>query len=305
MYSIKRIMVGLDLTEMDEQIIAYLPILEEMFHPDIIYFIHVAKSLRLPERVVEKYPDMMAPLDESLENDIRKKVEQNYTPKGDVSLQYEVREGNAIKEVLSWSGIKEVDLFVMGRKREMHGEGRLANRLARVAHCSILFVPQHVEFHLSKILVPVDFSNTSGMAMTFAEKLRNEIGCEVIIQNSYEVPTGYHMTGKSYEEFASIMRQNALEDAQEFLRKRKINANDVKVVLSFDEEDDPAERAYEVASDEKADLIVIASRGRTEIASLLLGSVAEKMIRYDSNIPLLIVKNKKENLGFFQALLRI
>ena len=305
MNSFKRIMVGLDLTDMDDQIMAYMPILEQMFEPDCIYFLHVAKSLQLPKRVLEEYPNVLAPMDESIKSDIQKKVEAIYSPGKEVTLRYEVLEGNAIKEILNWTEVKEVDLFVMGRKKELSGEGQLPNRLARVAHCSIFFVPQHRHTKLNKVLVPIDFSKTSGMALDFAMKLHERIGVEVYLQNSYEVPSGYHLTGKTFEEFAEIMRNNTMVEALEFLKKRNIDESDVSVILSFDDEDDPGERANEVAQEVGADLIVMASRGRTEFASILLGSVAEKMIRYDSDIPLMIVKNKKENLGFFQALLRI
>lgn len=305
MYSIRRIMVGLDLTEMDDQLIAHLPLLETMFQPDIIYFVHIAKSLQLPAKVKEKYPDLMAPVDESLSNDLIKKINEHYSPKGDLEIKVEVKEGNAIKEILNWSEIKAIDLFVMGRKMDLKGEGQLANRLARVAHCSIMFIPEKATPTIKKILVPIDFSNTSALALNFAMALRKHLECQVIIQNSYEVPSGYHLTGKSYEEFADIMRKNAQEDAEEFVKKHKVTASEVSFILSFDDEDDPGERAFEEATKENVDLIIIASRGRTGIASILLGSVAEKMIRYDSNIPLLIAKNKKENLNFFQALLRI
>ncbi len=305
MNTFKRVMVGLDLTDMDDQLISYLPVIEEIFEPDIIYFVHVAKSLQLPSRVKEKYPDLMAPMDESLESDIMRKVNAQYKPKGDISLKCRVLEGDPIKELLNWTGIKDIDLFVMGRKRELTGEGKLPNRLARVAHCSIFFVPQHTREEMKRVLVPVDFSKTSALALQFAMKLKDHLNVDVIVQNSYEVPSGYHLTGKSYEEFAEIMRTNAIDDAREFLKKNNVPEKEVSVTVSFDDEDDPGERAHEVATEKKADLIIIASRGRTGFASILLGSVAEKMILYDSDIPLLIVKNKKENLGFFEALLRI
>jgi nucleotide-binding universal stress UspA family protein len=101
------------------------------------------------------------------------------------------------------------------------------------------------------------------------------------------------------------MKQNAQEDAYEFVEKNGLKRDDVMYSLTFDDEEDPGERAYEIAKQMHVDLMIIASRGRTGLASLLLGSVAEKMIRYDSEIPLLIVKDRKENLGFFQALLRL
>ena len=101
------------------------------------------------------------------------------------------------------------------------------------------------------------------------------------------------------------MHHNALEDWHEFVEKREVSKDDFTFHLKFDEEDDPGERAYECATELGADMIIMASRGRTGLASILLGSVAEKMVLYDSNIPLMIIKNKNENLGFFKALMRI
>ncbi len=102
-----------------------------------------------------------------------------------------------------------------------------------------------------------------------------------------------------------IMHQNALEDAYEFVEKRGLSKDDFVYHMMFDDEDDPGERAYECATEHNADMIILSSRGRTGLASILLGSVAEKMVLYDSSLPLLIIKNKSENLGFFDALMRI
>ena len=195
--------------------------------------------------------------------------------------------------------------MLLGRKLDLEGRGTLALKLARVAHCSVLFIPEGVSFQMKKMLVSVDFSKTSALALEAAMRIRNVTDANIILHNAYEVPSGYHFTGKSFDEFKRIMEQNAREDAYEFLKKAGLKPEEVQLALTFDDEEDPGERAYEAATGNNVDMMIIASRGRTGLASLLLGSVAEKMIRYDSDIPLLIVKDRKENLGFFQALLRI
>ena len=43
-------------------------------------------------------------------------------------------------------------------------------------------------------------------------------------------------------------------------------------------------------------------KGRTFVSSVLIGSVAEKLIGYDSDIPLLILKSKTETWGIWKAL---
>lgn len=305
MYPIKRVMVGLDLTEIDEQLISYLNFLNTIYEFDSIYFIHVAKTLKLPDKIREKYPDVLAPIDESLTTDIRKKIDSVFTQTGTTRIHVQVREGDPEEEIMNWTGIKEIDLLVMGRKLDLEGEGRLPNRMSRMIHCSVLIVPEGIRNRMKNILIPVDFSDTCVLAMDEARFLKEHSGASVMLEHSFEVPSGYHKSGKSYEEFSRIMEKNAMDDMRGFLKKTKFSEKEVKVFLSFDEEDDPAERAYEVAAREQADLIITASRGRTNIASMILGSFAEKMIQYDSDIPLLVVKNKKENLNFFQALLKI
>lgn len=303
MYQVKRLLVGLDLSDMDEKLLSYTSGLVKLFGVEVVYFLHVAKSLDLPKKLVEKYPDMVAPVDEALERDITAKVEKYFT--ATCEYKVEVREGNAEDKILRWADQKEIDLVVMGRKRELRGTGVLPGRLAKTVHCSILFVPENATDKITKILVPVDFSKTSSMALEEAIFIKKAIGAQIILHNSYRVPSGYHLSGKSYEEFGEIMKSNAYEDAVEFLQRSELKASDVEIELTLDEDDDPAGQSYALAEEKNADLIVIGSKGRTGLASILLGSVADKMIQYDSKIPLMVVKDKKENLDFLQALLKL
>jgi nucleotide-binding universal stress UspA family protein len=93
-------------------------------------------------------------------------------------------------------------------------------------------------------------------------------------------------------------------DFNEFVGKHDfLEELDCQYVL--DDDDSPADKIFGFASDQKADMIVMGSKGRTGLSSILLGSVAEKVIKYDSDIPLMIVKEKGENMGFLKALLNI
>ncbi len=305
MYSINRVMVCLDLTELDETLIAYTEMISKIFDVNAVYLHHVAKTLDLPEKVAEKYPDLLAPSDEVIERRIREMAEKYFKNNDACSCDIVVREGNPTDKILRWSEIKEIDLIVMGRKLSLKGSGVLPGELAKVAHCSLLFVPENAKLQINKVLVPVDFSKTSGFAFQEALDIRKATNCQLTIQNSYDVPSGYHTIGKSYEEFAEIMKEHAYEDAITFLKRNQASPDDVKMIFTLDDERDPAERAYEIADSMDADLIIIGSKGRTGIASLLLGSVADKMTQCNASIPLLVVKVKKENMGFLETLWRL
>lgn len=305
MNSFKRILVGLDLTEMDKTLIQYTSMLTAVLDVDAIYFMHIAPSLELPDDIVQKYPDLLAPLDESLEKGIRNRVDQYFENDRSVDYQILVKEGNAADQILRWSGIKEIDLILMGRKRTLKGSGILPGKLAKIAHCSLFMVPEFSVPKISKIMVPVDFSKKSAMALAVGMDIRGVFGAELVIQNTYRVPVGYHASGKTYEEFANIMKGHAEENAKAFLSKNGVSPAQVQLTFSLDDENEPADKIYQKAQALKADLVVIASRGRTGIASVLLGSVADKMCQNDTDIPLLIIKDKNENMGVLEALLRL
>lgn len=302
MYEIKRVMVGVDLSEMDKTLFSYTAWMAKIFKIETIYFLHVARSLDLPEDLVEKYPDLVAPSDEAIEKQLQTEADKHFT---DCECKVEVREGNAEEKILRLAKIKEIDMIVMGRKKQSKGSGILPGKLARTAPCSILFVPEASEARISKVLVPVDFSKSAFLAFEEALLIKKTTGADLILHNTYEVPSGYHLSGKSYEEFAEIMKGHAYEDAVKFISQAEVKSSEVEIVLTLDDDDDPAEKTYALAKERGADFIAIGSKGRTGMAAVLLGSVADKMTRYDTDIPLMVVKDKKENMNFLQALLEI
>ncbi|QSE98114.1 universal stress protein [Fulvivirga lutea] len=304
MHPIKRVLVALDLTDIDQYVISYTSLLTEVLGIDKVYFLHVAENLELPKAIVEKYPGLMAPADESLEDIIKDKLSQYY--KGEAETSVEVMEGNAEDKILRWSKIKEIDLIVVGKKSSLKGSGLLPNRLAKIGHCSLLAVTEKMPpKSLTKILVPVDFSSSSKFALKEALGLAKKSKAKIILHNTYKVPWGYHSTGKSYEEFADIMKQNSEKDARKFMKELGVENESCSISLVLDNDDEPSDKIYSDANSHNADIIVMGSKGRTGLANILLGSIADKVLMRKGDIPVLVVKNKKQNLGILEALMRI
>lgn len=303
MQDIKRVLVALDMTEMDEIIISYTSFLNSILNFDSVYFIHVSKSLMLPEEVMNKYADVLAPADESLKDLIEDKIEQHF--EGNTDTAIEIREGNALDKILRWSKIKETDLIVVGKKDKLKGSGQLPNKLAKVGHCSILTVRETSKKSLDRIMVPIDFSSTSKYAFTKAAEMAELSQAELVVQNTYVVPTGFRKTGKTYSEFAEIMRQHSERATSNFLKEQNLTGLNCTTSLALDDDEEPSDKIYKDAESHDVNLLVIGSRGRTEIANILLGSVADKLLHHEGQIPVLVVKKKKENLGFLEALFRV
>lgn len=303
MNSIKRVLVALDLSKIDETIISYTSFLNGIIDFDKVYFFHVAKDLELPEAVLEKYPELLAPADETLEDLIDDNISRFFKGKAETDIQ--VLEGNAEEKIFRWSQIKEIDLIIVGKKSSLKGSGHLPNKLAKHAHCSILTVPEVVSFEMKKVMAAVDFSSSSKNAFQRAFKLIDKIGAHLLIQNTYVVPIGHSKSGKTYEEFAEIIKGHSQAECEHLVKENDIKEGSYTTILSLDDDDEPSDKIYRDAEENDADIIIIASKGRTSIAGFLIGSVADKLLHHAGDIPVMVLKEKKENMGFFEALFRI
>ncbi len=63
------VIVALDLTQMDDQLIRYSAMISKVLPIERIFFVHVARSLELPHGIIEEYPDLLEPIDESINSD--------------------------------------------------------------------------------------------------------------------------------------------------------------------------------------------------------------------------------------------
>ncbi|WP_291777413.1 universal stress protein [Cecembia sp.] len=296
-------MVGLDLSKMDDILLEKVAHLSEVLGIEKLYFIHVAKDLSLPEELKREYPDLAAPTDESIKAEIQTMVKAHgFSPRTEIEIV--VEEGKPMDTVLRWAKIKDVDVLIMGRKEELEGSGSLAKNMAHRAPCSVLFFTEKSPVRTpKKLLVPMDFSDHSVMTLEFAERLGKDIGAEVLGMHVYSIPLGYYKTGKSHSEFDVIMKDLAKKDYNKFLKKHELP--EYACLFLLKEEGNEGRFIIKVARENDADMILMGSRGRTASAAVLLGSIAEKLVNVNNEVPMLIFKKKGETMSFLDALMRI
>lgn len=302
---IKQVMVALDLTDMDEKLIKYTCYLDRTFKFEKIYFIHVARTLEYPQEIVDKHPELMAPLDEAYKHEIQKELDKCWGGTMDKAI-LKVTDGNPEEKLLKWAKIKHVDLIVLGRKIHMAGSGLVPGKITRAAPCSVLLVPEIVRFEMNKILLSVDFSRHSYLVAEQCIKLaRQNSGTRLIFFHVYKVPLGYSKIGKTFEEFAEIMKVHAQNDMNRFVEKIDLEGVDYEYVYECSHDKGPLDEIMGYATSENVDMLAVGSKGRTNAASFLLGSLAEKLVSRNENIPFLVVKQKGSNMDFLDALFRL
>lgn len=304
MSAFKRIMIGLDFTLIDKTLIEYAAFISKYLDPEKIYFVHVHRHLDVPDKVKKLMPELNQPMDEKLKAEMIELVQENFNNHEHYDIDYMVKEGNAFEGMLHWSEVKNIDLIIAGRKTELKGSGILPQKLARKSRCSVLFVPENVKLNLKNVFVPIDFSENSKKSLQLAIDLVKEVAEEATIycQHNFALPSGYYTTGKSEEEFTSIMKENAAEDYNEMIKDLETNGAHISPSFILDKHGSPAILVNRSAHQRNADLIIIGAKGKTGAATLLLGSVTEKLISLDKDIPLLVHKQKEKAFNFMDLI---
>lgn len=292
-------MIGIDFTEMDQPIMEYASFLAGILKPEKVYFINVQQDLEVPAELKEAFPEFQEPRDEMLKKEMRSLAETWFQDPA-IELDYKIVEGSPRKELLHWSGIKDVDLILLGNKPDHKGSGIIPAQLSRKALCSILFIPDAPKKQLLKHWVAADFSPHSKMAAEEALMLtENHESSSVILHHVYSVPMGYYKTGKTEEQFAQIMLGHAHKKYNRFLESIERDTSRCESFFSYDRDRlSPAEHLVKQAEAHEADMILVGARGRNLLTALFLGSVAEKLIRINQKIPLLLVKRKDQTMDF-------
>lgn len=138
---------------------------------------------------------------------------------------------------------------------------------------------------IQTILVPVDFSEHSSRALEYAAQLARRFGAALHVIHVMHMPADVRITGTWW----STLRGQALEALRALVEGMDTTGLKVESHIA---EGHPSESIVELATKLGADLIVMGSHGRTGIAHVLLGSVAERTIR---NAPCPVITLKKSS----------
>jgi nucleotide-binding universal stress UspA family protein len=150
---------------------------------------------------------------------------------------------------------------------------------------------------LRRILVPVDFSECSRAALDHASVLAKSFGATIDLLYVWEAPAfvapeamvGAAGTTQTLSQLASEQAETAM---REFTEKAKTEG--VEILTTRVEQGDPARTVVDVAERDGYDLIAMGTHGRSGFAHLLLGSVAEKVVRR-SSCPVLTVRTAEKS----------
>ncbi|MEB2285368.1 MAG: hypothetical protein B6D46_00865 [Polyangiaceae bacterium UTPRO1] len=131
---------------------------------------------------------------------------------------------------------------------------------------------------IRRILVATDFSPSSLRALPYAEEMARRFDADLLVLYVDFAPSIYDPVPGDV-----VASKTAIERAAAALRGRGVRASAVY------RRGAAAEEIVRAAAEERADLIVMATHGRTGLTHALMGSVAERVVRH-AQCPVLSVR---------------
>ncbi|MGB8635315.1 MAG: universal stress protein [Rhodanobacteraceae bacterium] len=199
------------------------------------------------------------------------------------------REGELVGEVISdqndapailrYADERDIDLIVMGTHARTAASrfflGSVAAEVLRTAPIPILVTgPEHAvgATVFQRILVPVDFSDTSLDLLKYASALAGAFNARldvVHVTDPHSLPPYYARDfGEEQQRRAEQAMQKLLAAAaieQEYTSQIRVGTPDDAIV--------------DLATEQHSDLIIMASANRSRLSQMLLGSTSDRVIR--------------------------
>jgi nucleotide-binding universal stress UspA family protein len=149
-----------------------------------------------------------------------------------------------------------------------------------------------VAMEFRRILAPTDFSEYSKKAVVSALALAQKFGAKLTILHVIEPPPypidGYVPPSLSTTFLEDLERQASQDLAQVVPEAEAANVEVARLVTVGT----PYRRIIDTAEAQQVDLIVMATAGRTGFSHLLLGSIAERVVR-TASCPVLTIRPRK------------
>ena len=147
-------------------------------------------------------------------------------------------------------------------------------------------------FPFQKILCPTDFSGPSLYGLKLANQMAGKFGSEVLLVNVHKslpkLPSQRIEDAEITLDIAEYERNVAVYARENLTRIRDENLDPDLQTKLIVRRGKPAVEILKVAEEENADVIIIATHGRTGIAHMVFGSVAERVVRL-SKVPVLTI----------------
>jgi nucleotide-binding universal stress UspA family protein len=205
----------------------------------------------------------------------------------------EVVTGPLTDGILGHAAAHGADLLVMGARGASFMRhlmlGSTAERLVRKSERPLLVVKQPPHERYRRVLVAVDFSESSAVALGLVRAVAPQ--ADLVLLHSYDVPYEDWMqtveVGEAaLQHYQQAARQRAQQDMQAFVAAAGLTATALPTVVV---KGDPTLRILEQEQELDCDLIVVGRQGESVPEEFLLGSVTKHVLQQSQSDVLVVV----------------
>lgn len=215
-----------------------------------------------------------------------------------------VSKGRAFEEICRVGRDADIDLIVIATRGHTGVKhlalGSTAERVVRYSSCPVLVThgakPAGAVPGFRKILVPVDFSECSMHGLAYAKVFAKHFQSKITLLNSVHFQYYVASDECSRYDLPRFMQQAyvvARDQMRDLFEKTDWGGLEVETSLQTGH---PGQQICEHARDSDMDLIVTSTHGSTGFTHLLLGSVAEYVVRH-AHCPVLVVPARSSEVA--------
>lgn len=211
-----------------------------------------------------------------------------------------VRRGNPFREIVRLAEEEAPSLIVLPTHARAVVDrmlwGSVAAKIVRLAPAPVMTVSPRLErprpFGGRRVLFATDFSKWSEHALGFAVSFAEHYGAELLMVHVVTVwdndPANpewrFPPLPAEHAEVLEASGRERLLEAQQAVDGESVSLR-TRLVRGFD----PGLELVRTADEEEADLIVMATHGRTGVSRFVIGSVAERVVRF-ATCPVVTIK---------------
>ena len=308
MTGIARLLVPTDFSSASDDALAFAKRLAEPLGASL----DVIHAFEDPFTTAAFAAEVYTPLPPSLREDLLREADRRLAERLPVEQRVRFNGTSAIvpgppaRAIVDYAAQHGTDLIVLGTHGRTGAQhlllGSVAERVIRTAPCPVLTVRQAPERAIRTILVPTDFSESSDAALEYAVRLAERLGASVQLLHVLDDPfLADGLAVEAYISEAPAVRTALLEDARSRLANQPIPAHASALIVEREVLfGHGASTIAEYAGARAADLIVMGTHGRSGLVHLLMGSIAERLVR-TAPCPVLTVRQAAAP-SYFQEL---
>lgn len=230
---------------------------------------------------------------EKIRNAAQTQLEQAVAQVEDVSLDAEAITGTPFLELLRRVRDHSADLLVLGSNGSSDptkGAGVLATKCVRKAATKVLLVRADHAEPFKNVVACVDFSESSHRVIEQAIRVAQQDGASLHLLHVCSPPwKKANYVPKPSTEDQQQHSDSLNERLQETLQPFEREMRELRIATNVVENARESDGIVQFIGDSAADLVVVGTRGRTGMRAILLGTVAERIVR-ESPCSVLAVK---------------